>query len=323
MKIGVYRDSVETSKSYNIKGEIVFSPLAEMMSSMHVICNPEHHVYNQKWMQNLETQLSPELLAQIRAVGTYTNDWMIPMDYAFTDSLIELELMDSLHEFNRIPSKEIQKLFDRNQFKISTQQIEKMRRVLMEYATVYFKDELLLLQPMIIYELRKIFKQWHENGIAASLTNIHERLLVTDDGVTFRKKIDYFHNWSEIKCIQYSASIFLAPHLIMGMDPNVVQFTKCFHAEKGNLEPSSELVNKYHALGDPTRLKILKLLKNKPNTTQNLAKKLGISEAAVSKQLKLLMDASFVSKKRDGYYQYYSVQKEALEFMTYLLFEYL
>lgn len=323
MKIGVYRDQIENSKSYNIKGEIVFSPLAEMMASMHVICNPAHHIYNQKWMQRVETKLSSELIEKIKYVGTFTSDWLIPIDIAYTDSFIDLELMDSLNELNRISFKQFQKLFSKNNTSVTVQQIEKMRITLMEYAVAFFREELLFLQPMLIHELRKVFKQWHETGIEASLYHLHDRLMISDKGVTFRKRIDYFYSWKNMKLIIYTASIFLAPHLIMNLDEEIVQFTKCFHTESGSLEPPEDLVNQYHVLGDPTRLKILKLLKNNPDTTQNLAKKLGISEAAVSKQLKLLMEVSFVTKRREGYYQYYSIEKENLEFMTYRLFEYI
>jgi len=323
MRVGVYRDQIDHSKTLGIRGEIFFSPLAEMMMSMHVICNPDHHTHSHKWMSRVASQLDSKLLEEIRQVGTYTSEWLVPIDIAFGDDMVELELMDSLYELNRMTYMHIQKFFERAGLKVSNQQVEFMRRVLMEYAVVFFKDELIFYRAAILHELRKVQKKWQSEGIAPSLTRIHDRFVVSEQGIVYRKQKDFLIPYNEIEKIQYTASFFAAPHLIMGTEPGIVLALQPLRLEKGTLEPPSELVNKYHVLGDSTRLKILKLLRNKPDTTQNLAKKLNISEAAVSKQLKLLSEVGFVSKKRTSFYQYYYINKEALEFMTYLLFEYL
>ena len=60
-----------------------------------------------------------------------------------------------------------------------------------------------------------------------------------------------------------------------------------------------------------------------PDSTQHLAKKLGISEAAVSKQLKVLSAGGLVNKTRKGNYMIYSVDETALDFLTYRIYEYL
>ena len=48
-----------------------------------------------------------------------------------------------------------------------------------------------------------------------------------------------------------------------------------------------------------------------------------ISEAAVSKQLKILAEGGLVEKKREGNYILYSIRTETLDFLTYRIYEYL
>ena len=59
-----------------------------------------------------------------------------------------------------------------------------------------------------------------------------------------------------------------------------------------------DLLKCMNALGDATRLKILRALRREPASTQKIAADLQITQAAVSKQLKLLLEAGLVKKTR-------------------------
>lgn len=323
MRIGVCIDRNQESESYMVEGEIVFSPLYEMMASLHVICNPTHHPHNQKWYKRVIESMDESLLVEICEVGSYTNEWMIPIDFSMLDSLMDLELLDSIDELSKMTNAQINKVFKLYEKKLNAKQMQQMIRVLKEYAVSYFARELAFIQPLIIRKLQNVYLLWRQQGIAASLKQIHERLLVNEEGVVFIKDREYHHPWNEVKHIQYTASTFLGPHLVMGVDKGIVHISQCLYLEEGNDEPSEELVSRYSALADPTRLKILRYLKRKPETTMSLAKKLSISEAAVSKQLKILLAADYVYKKRDGYFMLYYLNAEMLEFLTYWIYEYL
>jgi DNA-binding transcriptional ArsR family regulator len=74
-----------------------------------------------------------------------------------------------------------------------------------------------------------------------------------------------------------------------------------------------EVLQRIKALADENRLKILKLLLSKDLCVGALAKKLDISESAVSQQLKVLREADLVLGEKKGYYVHYTVKKGKLK----------
>jgi DNA-binding transcriptional ArsR family regulator len=77
--------------------------------------------------------------------------------------------------------------------------------------------------------------------------------------------------------------------------------------------PPDELVRVLRTLGDQTRLRTLKLIAERPRSTQELAPLVGISEAGLSKHLRQLSDAGLVRSRREGYYVLYSIVPERIE----------
>ena len=67
------------------------------------------------------------------------------------------------------------------------------------------------------------------------------------------------------------------------------------------------------ALSDETRFRLLDLLLARNLCGKALARRLGVSEAAVSQHLKLLKGAGLVEGEKQGYWMHYSVRKKALE----------
>jgi DNA-binding transcriptional ArsR family regulator len=107
-------------------------------------------------------------------------------------------------------------------------------------------------------------------------------------------------------------STFLWPHMMAKYDP-----PEC----PGVLYPAPvargnavdlELVKVAKALGDGTRLQALKLLAQKPRTTQELAPLLGITESGLSKHLRALAEVGLVRTRRESYYVIYSVVPERI-----------
>ncbi len=72
------------------------------------------------------------------------------------------------------------------------------------------------------------------------------------------------------------------------------------------------MITIYEALADPTRRRILDLLRERPRLVGELADLLGISQPGVSKQLKLLREVGLVSVRRDAQRRWYDLRPDPL-----------
>jgi ArsR family transcriptional regulator len=71
----------------------------------------------------------------------------------------------------------------------------------------------------------------------------------------------------------------------------------------------------FKALGDPTRLRIIRMLASKMEDklcVVDLAKKLGITQPSASQHIKILKSVSILEPNRIGFHVYYSVNAEVL-----------
>ena len=75
-------------------------------------------------------------------------------------------------------------------------------------------------------------------------------------------------------------------------------------------ETASRVAETFHVLGDPTRIRIVHALSLGELCTYDLAIILGMSESAVSHQLRVLRMLKLVKHRRDGRVVYYSLDDE-------------
>jgi ArsR family transcriptional regulator len=80
-----------------------------------------------------------------------------------------------------------------------------------------------------------------------------------------------------------------------------------------------QMAETFKALGEPNRLKIIKMLASNPERSLCvgcLAERLGITQPAVSQHLKVLKNAGLVEPNRNGYRVHYTINMERFsEFM--------
>ncbi|MBK8020872.1 MAG: winged helix-turn-helix transcriptional regulator [Chloroflexi bacterium] len=72
------------------------------------------------------------------------------------------------------------------------------------------------------------------------------------------------------------------------------------------------MMTPYEALADPTRRRILDLLRERPRLVGELAELLGISQPGTSKHLKVLRDTGLVSVRQDAQRHWYELRPEPL-----------
>ncbi len=114
-------------------------------------------------------------------------------------------------------------------------------------------------------------------------------------------------------------SAYVWPHVRANCDPPwpiVVMYAAPFVLrEAARHAVPSALVQTFRAAGDETRLRILKLVGERPRPTEELAPLVNLSEPALSRQLRILHEAGLVRPQRNGYYVLYALEREALEAM--------
>lgn len=74
-----------------------------------------------------------------------------------------------------------------------------------------------------------------------------------------------------------------------------------------------EAAELFKVLSVDKRIEILELLKEKSLSVNALAEALGVTQSAVSQHLRILKAAGLVRDERQGYWIYYSLNREALE----------
>jgi DNA-binding transcriptional ArsR family regulator len=110
-------------------------------------------------------------------------------------------------------------------------------------------------------------------------------------------------------------SAFLWPHIGVVYDPPQalgLGYSAPFATHSMSRIDTKSLISVLRALGDPTRLHALRLIAERPRSTQELAPLLGLSEAALSKQLRRLTQAGILQPRRDGYYVLYSLIRDRI-----------
>jgi len=72
------------------------------------------------------------------------------------------------------------------------------------------------------------------------------------------------------------------------------------------------IARRFRVLGDPTRIKLLDVLREGEASVQELTDRIGTTQQNVSKHLGVLHQAGIVGRRKDGNYAYYSIVDEGV-----------
>ena len=70
------------------------------------------------------------------------------------------------------------------------------------------------------------------------------------------------------------------------------------------------IAERFKALAEPARLRILNALREREKTVSDLIEETGLGQANVSKHLQLLHSLGFVERRKEGLYAYYRLANE-------------
>lgn len=305
-----------------VKGEFVYSPLNEMFCAMHILIKPEHHLHRNKWIQKVAND--EKMLEVIKKYSDITEEYCIVMDFcAYFEECTELNILSAIEFLSQVPLNKINKIFKAYDKRMSQSQYKDFLELLKRFYIEIFAEELKYIEPMITRILKKKAKLAEDIGIFNFVEAIHERIKVEEEKIKFFKNKEYVVKKTEIKTITINLSTFISPHLMLGIINNNLYLTYLVELDTYEKESPKDLERTLKALGDGTRLRILKEISRKGKSTQELSNLLNISEAAVSKALKLLQEGELVKKERQGNYIIYTVNTISIDFIAYKIYEYI
>ena len=312
---------LETFESQGVQVHVSYAPVWELCFSLHVLAQPEHHLYREKWARKTEAA-DPELTRRIRAYSDRTNQWTLLIDLPAWSRLRQMEPEEffgfcrsqNIYQWNRMlaPLGKSMTVSERNE----------TLDILEEYHRQVFRQEEPFLRACILRVLRREAEDCRRRGVWDWCRTIHERLEVREDSLCYRKNREYVYPKGDIHTLYLSASTFLDPHLWLYHSPGELEMIRSIRAEHPDAYHLPEqTVRLLKALGDESRLSLLRLLFLGDSTTQELARQLDLSPAAISKHLKILWEAGLVRKQPEGHYVRYRLNTEAIDFIPYSLYE--
>ena len=198
-----------------------------------------------------------------------------------------------------------------------------------EYWAKAFREEWEALEPRIAETVVDAGRRLAGDGVYSYLTALSPQLLIDSGRNEIRRDLPHEHTVeigpSEELVLVPSA--FVWPHVRLNCDPPwppAIVYPAPFSLAAGRSKlPSEDVVHVLRALADDTRLRALKLIAAGERSTQELAPLIGISQAGLSKHLRLLARAGLVQARRDGYYVLYGLRPDRIATLSAAVLEFL
>jgi DNA-binding transcriptional ArsR family regulator len=326
------------------RGSVAFaySPLLECLISLHVLVGPRDHALRHGWVRRMRS-LDPKLRRRIDAFSfVYRRqipDLVLPR--ARRTLTFEAELAGLVqqpphalrrglggasfaarersvreHAIGRAAedepaSRELAALLVEEPLRFA----RRFGRLLADYWRAAFADEWRAVEPSLRASVAEDRQLIAGAGIWPMLARLPRDCRVDPFGLELHREC------SEERSIGVgpeaplvlSPSAFIWPHTAVNVDPTWplwLGYPAASSVREAVPElPPSELVGVLRALGDETRLRVLKAIAASPRTTQELAPLVGLSMAGLSKSLLRLADAGLVRGRREGRFVVYSLAR--------------
>jgi DNA-binding transcriptional ArsR family regulator len=182
-----------------------------------------------------------------------------------------------------------------------------------------FSVEWMRLEPRLAEAVSEAGREIAGDGVYSFLQGLPRQLRIDPAREEFGKDVPHEHRVevTEENQLVLVPSAFAWPHVWLNCDapwPLAIVYPAPFVAEDARPRiPSADLVRVLRAAGDDVRLRGLKLIAERPRSTQELAPLVGISEAGLSKHLRMLAEAGLVTTRREGYYVLYSLVPDRVD----------
>ena len=190
--------------------------------------------------------------------------------------------------------------------------------LLQSYWERAFADEWRTLGPRLEGVARRDARTVLTRGVYAVLDGRFADTVVDPAEGWFLRHSPHAHEVrpSRRRPVTFVPSVYVWPHVRVNCDapwPLAVIYPPEDVRADARADPvPARLPRALRALGEPTRLQLLRVISERPRSTEELTHLVGLSAAGTSKSLGLLADAGLVRRRRDGYYVLYELAPDAL-----------
>lgn len=185
-----------------------------------------------------------------------------------------------------------------------------------DYWNAAFSAEWKRIEGVLLESVEETRRAVERDGLVATLPTLSS--LVQADGRTFRIRKSHVHDL----VVESSDAILLMPSFYswprLGVDCSqedqllMLYSPKSVRSAAMLTAPPEGLVQSLRAVADDTRMRIVSLIAEAPRSTQELASLLVMTEAGVSKHLKILTTAGLLQARREHLYVVYQLVPTAL-----------
>jgi DNA-binding transcriptional ArsR family regulator len=192
----------------------------------------------------------------------------------------------------------------------------RLATMLERYWDAAFAAEWDQLEPRLAAAVSEAGRQLADDGVYPFLLGLAPQLRVDASREEFGLDVPHEHRIEigDEETLVLAPSYFVWPHVRVACDepwPLTLVYPAGFVLGAARRElPPGDLLRSLRAVADATRLRALRLIAERPRSTQELARLIGISEAGLSKHLRLMAHAGLLTTRREGYYVLYSLVPE-------------
>lgn len=332
---------------------IYCSPAVEMTASLHVLANPAHHSACTAWTTRVMKSMSAKLKENLRYFAAKYNQWSFIMDLATEneninfssvhDTLNSIEEMDDfafsyiflgatlidkkkLEVWMKNPESlkqeemgELDKYITVASVRHYLKNIASTRSLLMSTLRAYwnesFQQEWLLIYQHILDTVEEQWMVLQRSDPLDYLAGLHSDISIKSGHIILKKDTRFRVAINDIDEIMIFPSVFTAPHLMIDIVERrlTIYMNLNFHSATMRIELPEDVLSALKAIGDETRLKIIKLLCSGEKTNQELSEILNLTPGTISLHVKLLREAKMLQSKKIKKFVYYEIIRESLD----------
>jgi DNA-binding transcriptional ArsR family regulator len=199
--------------------------------------------------------------------------------------------------------------------------------VLADYWAAAFAGEWVRIEPLLAEAVEEGRRRLDEHGLVGLFERLPAGAHADARVLTLEGPVEAAIAASPERPVRFSPSTFVWRRILVGAGdsgPVTVLYAppEAMHQLHPDAAPA-ELVEMLSALADDTRLRVLKLIAERPRTAQELAPIVGMSTTGLSKILRKLADAGLLASRREGYYVVYSIDSARIRTLPLVLEQFL